>query len=253
MNNPTVLITGGTGKLGKKFVEHFFNKGWNVLFTSTTSKNIKKLEKYFKNNKKVKGYICNFLRKNSSKNLIKKINSDKFSINHLINSARSRKYLKINSKLEMVSRNDFSSEFILDVIVPYELSMEIFNKKMNKLKTITNIGSQYGLVAATPRLYRNYHKDYPIQYGVAKSALVHLTKELAVKFSKNNIRVNCLVLGGVEGRASVSFVKRYSKLSPMGKMLSEDDILTPLDFIMHENSRAINGQTIIADGGWTLW
>ena len=131
--------------------------------------------------------------------------------------------------------------------------MEIFNTKKNKLKTITNIGSQYGLVTATPSLYRNYHKDYPIQYGVAKAALVHLTKELAVKFSENNIRVNCLALGGVEGRVSASFVKRYSKLSPMGKMLSEEDILTPLDFIMHENSRAINGQTIIADGGWTLW
>jgi NAD(P)-dependent dehydrogenase (short-subunit alcohol dehydrogenase family) len=253
MNNQTVLITGGTGKLGRRFVKHFIDKDWNVLFTTTTKKKKNQLEKYIGSNKKLKGYVVNFSKKNSCEALIKKIHKDKFFINHLINAARSRKYLKINRKDGMSTRDNFSNEYILDVFVPYKLSIEIFNKQKSKLRTITNIGSQYGVVAATPKLYLNYIYEYPIQYGVAKAALIHLTKELAVRFAKNNIRVNCLVLGGIEGRVDNNFKKRYAKLTPMGKMLNEEDVLGPLDFILKETSKAINGQTIIADGGWTLW
>jgi NAD(P)-dependent dehydrogenase (short-subunit alcohol dehydrogenase family) len=253
MNNPTVLITGGTGKLGKCFVKHFLKKEWNVLFTTTNIKNKKELEKSFNNNSKLKGYVVDFLKKEECSNLIRKINKENFSINHLINAARNKKFLKIDKKFGMPTRDNFSKEFILDVFIPYELSIKIFNKKKNNLRTVTNIGSQYGLVTATPKLYKNYFNDYPIQYSVAKAGLMHLTKELAIRFSKSNTRVNCLVLGGVKGRVNSSFENRYKKLSPMGRMLSEEDALGPLDLIMNENSKAINGQTIIADGGWTLW
>jgi len=253
MNSQTVLITGGTGKLGRCFVRHFLKKGWNVLFTSSNIKNKIELEKSLNNNNKLKGYVVDFLKKNSCSNLIRKINKEKFSINHLINAARNREFLKIDKKIGMSTRDNFSKEFILDVFIPYELSIKISNKKKNILRTITNIGSQYGLVTATPKLYKNYINDYPIQYSVAKAGLVHLTKELAIRFSKKKTRVNCLVLGGVKGRVNNSCEKRYKKLSPMGRMLTEEDALGPLDLIMNENNSAINGQTIIADGGWTLW
>ena len=45
-----------------------------------------------------------------------------------------------------------------------------------ELKTIVNIGSMYGLVAPNPKLYEDFKKESPIQYGVSKAALVHLAK-----------------------------------------------------------------------------
>ena len=39
----------------------------------------------------------------------------------------------------------------------------------------------------------------------------------------------------------------------MGRMLKENEILKPLEMIIDKGSKAINGQTIVADGGWTLW
>ena len=137
--------------------------------------------------------------------------------------------------------------------MPYELSMELFNTQPNELRTITNIGSQYGVVAANPALYEDYPKQSPIQYSVAKAALIHLTKELAVRFSDFDIRVNCIAYGGVSGRVDDSFEARYAKLTPSGRMLSESDLVGPLDFLVSESCKAINGQTIQADGGWTLW
>ena len=36
-------------------------------------------------------------------------------------------------------------------------------------------------------------------YGVSKAAQIKLTKEMAIKFMNNGIRVNCISFGGVEG------------------------------------------------------
>ena len=39
----------------------------------------------------------------------------------------------------------------------------------------------------------------------------------------------------------------------MRRMLKLSEIVKPLEMIIDCDSKAINGQTIVADGGWTLW
>ncbi len=254
MSNETILIIGGTGKVGASYIQFFLKKGWNVIFTTRSKLKKNKLEKKFsKGENKIKGYVIDLLSKNSCKKLSKKIKKDKFSVNHLVNSARNLDFLKNNMRTGKATKENFLNEYLMDVFIPYEMSFEIFKQNKKTLKTITNIGSQYGLVGSSPGLYKNKFNKYPIQYSVAKAALIHLTKELAIKFSKNKVRVNCLALGGIEGRVDSKFKKRYSKFSPMGRMLKENEILKPLEMIIDKGSKAINGQTIVADGGWTLW
>ena len=254
MSDQTILITGGTGKVGSRYIKFFLTKGWKVIFTSRSSLKKKKLENQFLNyKKKLKGYKIDLLKKGALQNLAIKIKKDEFYINHLINSARSIDFLKVSKKTGMTSRENFLNEYLLNVCIPYELSFEIFNVHKKTLKTITNIGSQYGIVGSNSTLHKNQSNEYPIHYGVAKAGLIHLTKELAIRFSKSKVRVNCLALGGIEGRVNNKFKKRYAQLTPMRRMLKLDDIVKPLEMIIDNDSKAINGQTIIADGGWTLW
>ena len=49
MIKQTILITGGTGKLGKIFSKHFADNGWKVIITST---NIEKANEFKKSIKK---------------------------------------------------------------------------------------------------------------------------------------------------------------------------------------------------------
>ena len=130
--------------------------------------------------------------------------------------------------------------------------MEEFFKHSLKLKSIVNISSQYSLVAPNMNLYDSPDKSSPIQYNTSKASLNHLTKELAVRYLKKNIRVNCVAFGGFEGRASKDFVKRYSDISPGKRMLKIKEVYGPIKFLLEEESSSINGQTIIADAGWTL-
>lgn len=248
----TILITGGTGKFGKQFVKHFANKGWRVLFTTTCQDNADKLMAKIGSDYRLMPLIVDFTKPQAVQEIINRVQGSGYTINHLVNNARSLDFLQTDS-LGQTSREDFLAEYLMDVVVPYELSVRLFNIQPNELSTITNIGSQYGVVAANPALYEDYPKQSPIQYSVAKAALIHLTKELAVRFSDFDIRVNCIAYGGVSGRVDDSFEARYAKLTPSGRMLSESEIIGPLDFLVSENCKAINGQTIQADGGWTLW
>ena len=248
----TILITGGTGKFGRQFVKHFANKGWQVLFTTTCQNNADKLMAKIGSDYRLMPLIVDFTKPQAVKDIIKQVQDFGYTINHLVNNARSLDFLQTDS-LGQTSREDFLAEYLMDVVVPYELSMGLFNIQPKELRTITNIGSQYGVVAANPALYEDYPRQSPIQYSVAKAALIHLTKELAVRFSDFDIRVNCIAYGGVSGRVDDSFEARYAKLTPSGRMLSESEIIGPLDFLVSENCKAINGQTIQADGGWTLW
>lgn len=248
----TILITGGTGKFGMQFVKHFANKGWQVLFTTTCQNNADKLMAKIGSDYRLMPLIVDFTKPQTVQDIINRVQDSGYTINHLVNNARSLDFLQTDL-LGQTSREDFLAEYLMDVIVPYELSMGLFNTQPNEIKTITNIGSQYGVVAANPALYEDYPRQSPIQYSVAKAALIHLTKELAVRFSDFDIRVNCIAYGGVSGRVDDSFEARYAKLTPSGRMLSESDLIGPLDFLVSENCKAINGQTIQADGGWTLW
>lgn len=252
MTTQTILITGGTGKFGQNFVTHFANEGWQVLFTSTNQANADNLIKKLSNSNEVISLIIDLTQPNAAIELINRINSAGYQVNHLVNNARSLDSLKTDD-LGQTSRENFMAEYLMDVVVPYELSMALFNVQPNELHTIINIGSQYGIVAANPYLYDDYLKQSSIQYGVAKAAVMHLTKELAVRFAADNIRVNCVAYGGVEGRVDEAFKNRYAQLTPTRSMMSEMDIIGPLTFLLADSCKAINGQTIQADGGWTLW
>lgn len=252
MTQPTILITGGTGKFGQKFVKHFSDKGWDVLFTTTNQARGDSLAEKVKTNNNVIVLVADLTQPTAALKLVHEIKEKGYEINHLVNNARSLDFLKTDS-LGQTNRENFTAEYLMDVVVPYELSMALFNTQPDQLHTITNIGSQYGIVAANPHLYDDYPSQSPIQYGIAKAALVHLTKELAVRFSEKNIRVNCIAYGGVEGRVDDGFKARYAQLTPNKRMLSESDIIGPLELLVSNSCRAINGQTIQADNGWTLW
>ena len=250
--NSSILITGGTGKFGRQFVKHFAAKGWNVYFTSTS---LSRGEEFINSEslpETVKTLEIDLMQKNSARILAEKLNKAGVRINHLVNNARSLTSLKVNEDGE-TEREDFQAEYVMDVIVPYELSIALYNTQQGSLKTITNIGSQYGVVAANPHLYENHAKQSPIQYGVAKAALMHLTKELAVRFAPQKIRVNCIAYGGVEGRVDLDFKKRYANLTPSQRMLQENELIGPLESLIHDGCSAITGHTLIADGGWSLW
>lgn len=248
----TILLTGASGKFGRVFLRHFLALGHTVIGTASTQGSLEKMaEEFDLSNKNFHGIVVDLCEAESVQKILDILEEKNLYPDCLINSARSLKFLKIDQS-GVTSRDNFLNEYLLDVVIPYELSMKLHSYSKD-LRIILNIGSQYGVVAANPKLYDHPERESPIHYGVAKAALSHLTKELAVRLAEDDIQVNCIAYGGLEGRANAPFKERYSKMVPLGRMLFESEIVWPIDALLSDKSAPMTGQTLNFDGGWTIW
>ncbi len=249
----TIIITGATGKLGKIFVKNFLGKGDNVIAIGRTQKKLDQLKIYKKSeNQNLLLLRVNLMNDDAIKTVIKMIQVSKLQPDSIINNARNLSYLKVNKK-GITSSINFLNEFKLGVVAPYQLTMSLCEAFPKSFRNVVNIGSVYGSVAPNSNLYENFNNDSKIQYGVVKSALQHLTKELSVRLAKKFVRVNCAAFGGVEGRVNKSFKKRYAKLCPTGRMLTEEEVFGPIEMLISNKTSGISGHTLMIDGGWTVW
>ena len=251
--NKTVLITGATGKLGSAIARHLAGIGWNLVLTSRNiTKCIDLSEELRMNGVSVNSIELDLLNKKSSVSLSERLADMNVSVTHLISNARSLDALKLD-KNGIASKKNFLDELNVDVVSPYCMIMEMVSNPYHNLSGILTIGSQYGVVGPNPSLYNNDLSLSAVQYGVAKSALHHLTRELSIRLAPD-IRVNCIAYGGFSGRENKSFQERYAQLTPLGRMLNEGDVGGPVAFLLDDvAAAAVTGHVLMVDGGWSVW
>lgn len=253
MSGRTILITGGSGKFGKLLVRHFLACGDTVIATSRSQSTISNMQTEFADSGlRFIGMCSELTEEGAPEKLAAELLRSGILPDCLVNNARSLDYLGIGAD-GLVSRAHFVGEFLLDVVVPYELTMALARSERYKIKRVVNIGSQYGTVAVNPRLYDDPVRQSPMHYGVAKAALAHLTKELAVRLAPAGIQVNCVAFGGLEGRVDDAFKQRYADLCPQGKMLQASEVVGPVDMLLSGHFAGMTGHVLAVDGGWTLW
>ncbi|HET6878662.1 MAG TPA: SDR family oxidoreductase [Pirellulales bacterium] len=118
---------------------------------------------------------------------------------------------------------------------------------------IVNLASTYGVVSADPRIYGDSGVNSPVAYAAAKAGVIQLTRYLAVHWRDQNIRVNCLVPGGVFDGQSPEFVANYCARTPLARMAAAEDYQGAVLFMLSPASDYMTGSVVTVDGGWTVW
>lgn len=113
--------------------------------------------------------------------------------------------------------------------------------------SIINTASVAGLIAGhTPHLY-----------SVAKAAVIHLTKSVALEVGENNIRVNAICPGFIATPLATNTVGRDEKMAdldykitqPIPRVGRPDDIAQMACWLAGDHSTFVTGQAIAVDGG----
>jgi NAD(P)-dependent dehydrogenase (short-subunit alcohol dehydrogenase family) len=111
---------------------------------------------------------------------------------------------------------------------------------------IVNIGSQHGIVAA-PR---------DIAYGTSKSAIMHLTRQIASDYARQGIICNTVAPGkivtGKGGReAEPEWQELWRSRTPIARDGTPQDVARAVLFLASSDATFITGATLMVDGGWT--
>ena len=115
--------------------------------------------------------------------------------------------------------------------------------------SIVNMASVHGLLMAKNSLV----------YEAGKSAVIGMTRQMAIDFGQMGIRVNCICPGHIvtEGLAEMwednpeglkFFVDQY----PVGRTGVPDDIANAVAFLCSDEASFITGHPLVVDGGLTL-
>jgi NAD(P)-dependent dehydrogenase (short-subunit alcohol dehydrogenase family) len=115
--------------------------------------------------------------------------------------------------------------------------------------SVINVASFVALVGAATS---------QISYTASKGAVLSLSRELAVQFARQGVRVNALCPGPVEtplllrifGEDPAAYKRRRIHL-PMGRLAKPREIVNAALFLASDESSYVNGATFVVDGGLT--
>lgn len=116
--------------------------------------------------------------------------------------------------------------------------------------TIINIGSIAGITGSIG----------PTGYGPSKHGIVGATKDAALKYAKDDIRVNVVCPGYIETPMTAPFqptkeegdaLIRDKLRVPMGRWGRAEEIGAVIAFLASDQASFITGQAIVVDGGLT--
>jgi len=93
--------------------------------------------------------------------------------------------------------------------------------------------------------------------GIAKAALEATVRQLAVDLGPDDVRVNALSSGPIRTLSSLAvpgferILARYASIVPLRRCVAGQDVAETAHFLLSPASRAITGQTIFVDAGFS--
>jgi NAD(P)-dependent dehydrogenase (short-subunit alcohol dehydrogenase family) len=124
---------------------------------------------------------------------------------------------------------------------------EMIKQKSGK---IVNIASINGIGAFPER----------VCYSTAKAGVMQMTRVLGSEWARYNINVNAVAPGYVKtflvedlAEKGQLDIAELETRTPLGRLAELDEVADAVVFLASEESKYIEGQTIVVDGGWTAY
>ncbi len=90
-------------------------------------------------------------------------------------------------------------------------------------------------------------------YGVAKRGMMSLAQTMASEWGAHGIRVNTVAPGAIQTervRPSETMIELLRRKVPTGRFAHVQEMANCLAFLLSDLASYVNGQTLVADGGW---
>ena len=233
-----VLVTGGSNGIGLGIAQGFVEAGADVLITGTRA-----AASDYEHDLSAFSYHAADMR-------------DPAALDAMVDSLGDLDVLVNNAGANLVVRNEWKPEVFeeavrINLFGAFQLAVRckdrLAKSRLDGGGSVLNIASMSAFVAV------------PLVpgYGAAKAAIVQMTKNLAVAWAKENVRVNAVAPGLIESNMT-RVMKGVPALeqpemdrTPMGRWGTPDDIAPAYLFLASPSAKFITGQTLCVDGGYS--
>jgi NAD(P)-dependent dehydrogenase (short-subunit alcohol dehydrogenase family) len=245
----TALVTGATGRLGRVFAAALADAGADVVLTARDVDELAGLAETI-GERAVATITADLTDEGEIERLFDAVREHCGRLDILVNNAGAGR----DAPFGDVSADDMITLQTLNVTAPL-LCAQRAAVLMTEGGKIINVGSIYGSVAVDTRIYDGAPEMVRASpaYIASKSALVALTRELAVRLAPRDIQVNMLSPGGVEADQPAAFRAAYAARTPAGRMARTEDVAGTLVYLCSPASDYVTGQNVLVDGGFTAW
>ena len=158
--------------------------------------------------------------------------------------------IRIRHPFGEYSVEDFDKLVAVDLRAPFLASQAVVpSMRANGGGRIINIASQLGIVASPNSAL----------YGLAKAALIYLTKAMAYELARDHIMVNAVSPGPIETEFTRARMERepgYRESRqaqiPLGRWGKPEEVAQAILFLASTAATYVHGSNLVIDGGYVI-
>jgi NAD(P)-dependent dehydrogenase (short-subunit alcohol dehydrogenase family) len=241
LKDKVIIVSGGSGLLGKPMVNHLKENG-AIVINAEINIETDMNEGHFR---------CDITSEQSVNLLIDRIIEKYGRVDGFVNNAYPRTK-DWGVKFEDIPLESWKQNVDMQLNSIFMICQKILRQmKLQQSGSIVNIASIYGVVGNDFTIYEGYGGTSPAAYAAIKGGVINFTRYLASYFGKDNIRVNCVSPGGIIDNQNPSFIERYKDKSPLKRMGKPEEIAPAVTFLLSDEASFITGHNLMVDGGWT--
>ncbi len=258
MTGRRVLVTGGTGHLGRVIADTVAEQGAAVLLLDLPGSPFTEVETQLRDvwGTECESVECDLENEVARNAVIQKILGDGKPLNCLVNNAAfvgASNLQGWSTNFESQSLETWRRALEVNLTASFHLCQGLAPLlRQSAGANILNITSIYGELAPDWRIYEGTMMGNPAAYAASKAGLAQLTRWLATTLAPT-IRVNAISPGGISRGQPKVFVERYVQRTPLVRMAHEDEFKGSVALFVSDLSSYITGQVMSIDGGWGSW
>lgn len=248
LREKVAVVTGSTKGIGRAIAEAMARAGAKVVISSRKADLCDEVASHILNEGLEATPIpCHIGRKEDLERLVEQTRRYYGRIDCLVCNAAVNPYYGLISKMpdeafsKIVDTNVRSNLWLCNMVIP-----EMAERRDGSVILISSIAGLKGSLMLG-------------MYGISKAADMQLARNLAVEWGGANVRVNCIAPGLVRtdfARAlwqNPEILVRAEKSCPLGRIGEPEDIAGAAVFLASRAGSWVTGQTIVVDGGATIF